>query len=353
MSIGFLLPPDRPVIWRGPMIAGTLKQFLYDVAWGELDYLVVDLPPGTGDAPLTLVQSIPITGAVLVTTPAGRGPGGRDQGGLDVHDAVGERARRGREHELLPLPALRRAHRGLRPRRRRAWPRSWGCPSWARSRSIPSSASAAARDPPDGLGAGIAPGPGLQQRRRGGCRSRQRGRLRRRRGAALQARPRLPADHLQAQLIGPGAAARPSGSAPPLSSATRLAPNRKPWRWPPAGSTSSVSTPTTPAGSACPRRSTATWRSPPPRPIRSRLSARTRPAPSPPDQDLRPTGSWADHPLGVLAELARDGVPVSGAAGDRLRHPRRAPASAAPPPSAWLPLSPSCSWSAPASTVTR
>jgi ATP-binding protein involved in chromosome partitioning len=69
MSIGFLLPPDKPVIWRGPMIAGTLKQFLYDVAWGELDYLVVDLPPGTGDAPLTLVQSIPITGAVLVTTP--------------------------------------------------------------------------------------------------------------------------------------------------------------------------------------------------------------------------------------------------------------------------------------------
>ena len=69
MSIGFLLPSDKPVIWRGPMIAGTLKQFLYDVAWGELDYLVVDLPPGTGDAPLTLVQSIPITGAVLVTTP--------------------------------------------------------------------------------------------------------------------------------------------------------------------------------------------------------------------------------------------------------------------------------------------
>ncbi|HEV3231467.1 MAG TPA: Mrp/NBP35 family ATP-binding protein [Candidatus Dormibacteraeota bacterium] len=69
MSIGFLIGQDKPLIWRGPMIAGTLKQFLYDVNWGELDYLVVDLPPGTGDAPLTLVQTIPITGAVLVTTP--------------------------------------------------------------------------------------------------------------------------------------------------------------------------------------------------------------------------------------------------------------------------------------------
>jgi ATP-binding protein involved in chromosome partitioning len=69
MSIGFLIPEDKPLIWRGPMIAGTLKQFLYDVNWGLIDYLVVDLPPGTGDAPLTLVQTIPITGAVLVTTP--------------------------------------------------------------------------------------------------------------------------------------------------------------------------------------------------------------------------------------------------------------------------------------------
>jgi ATP-binding protein involved in chromosome partitioning len=69
MSIGFLIPSDKPTIWRGPMIAGTLKEFLYKVNWGELDYLVVDLPPGTGDAPLTLVQSVPLTGAVLVTTP--------------------------------------------------------------------------------------------------------------------------------------------------------------------------------------------------------------------------------------------------------------------------------------------
>ncbi|PYQ23719.1 MAG: hypothetical protein DMF81_07830, partial [Acidobacteria bacterium] len=71
MSIGFLIPPDKPVIWRGPMIAGTLKQFLYDVNWGELDYLVVDLPPGTGDVSLSMAQSVPVAGAVVVTTPQG------------------------------------------------------------------------------------------------------------------------------------------------------------------------------------------------------------------------------------------------------------------------------------------
>jgi ATP-binding protein involved in chromosome partitioning len=69
MSMGFLIDEKTPVIWRGPMIHGTLRQFLSDVEWGTLDYLVVDLPPGTGDASLSLAQSIPLTGAVLVTTP--------------------------------------------------------------------------------------------------------------------------------------------------------------------------------------------------------------------------------------------------------------------------------------------
>lgn len=69
MSIGFLIHPEQAVIWRGPMIHGTLKQFLDQVDWGELDYLIVDLPPGTGDVPLTLSQSIPMTGAVVVCTP--------------------------------------------------------------------------------------------------------------------------------------------------------------------------------------------------------------------------------------------------------------------------------------------
>ncbi|MDE3059315.1 MAG: iron-sulfur cluster carrier protein ApbC [Bacteroidota bacterium] len=69
MSIGFLVDPMQAVIWRGPMASGAVKQFMSDVEWGELDYLVFDLPPGTGDIQLTLVQQIPLTGAVIVTTP--------------------------------------------------------------------------------------------------------------------------------------------------------------------------------------------------------------------------------------------------------------------------------------------
>ncbi|MCR4416929.1 MAG: iron-sulfur cluster carrier protein ApbC [Ignavibacteria bacterium] len=69
MSIGFLIDDNTPVIWRGPMASGAIKQFMSDVMWGNLDYLIFDLPPGTGDIQLTLVQTIPLTGAVVVTTP--------------------------------------------------------------------------------------------------------------------------------------------------------------------------------------------------------------------------------------------------------------------------------------------
>jgi ATP-binding protein involved in chromosome partitioning len=69
MSIGFLLEEDMPVMWRGPMIHKLLEQFLQDVEWGELDYLLVDMPPGTGDAQISLAQIVPLSGAVLVTTP--------------------------------------------------------------------------------------------------------------------------------------------------------------------------------------------------------------------------------------------------------------------------------------------
>jgi len=69
ISIGFLTPADNAVIWRGPMASSALKQFFSDSEWGELDYLLIDLPPGTSDIHLTLVQSVPVTGAVIVTTP--------------------------------------------------------------------------------------------------------------------------------------------------------------------------------------------------------------------------------------------------------------------------------------------
>lgn len=69
VSMGFLIDPDQPVIWRGPMLNGIIRQFLYQAQWGELDYLIVDMPPGTGDAQLTLAQAVPMAGAVIVTTP--------------------------------------------------------------------------------------------------------------------------------------------------------------------------------------------------------------------------------------------------------------------------------------------
>ena len=69
MSMGFIVDKDAPLIWRGPMIAKAVEQFLHDVDWGALDTLVIDLPPGTGDTQLTLVQKVPITGAIIVTTP--------------------------------------------------------------------------------------------------------------------------------------------------------------------------------------------------------------------------------------------------------------------------------------------
>jgi ATP-binding protein involved in chromosome partitioning len=69
ISMGLMMAPDQPVIWRGPLVFSAIKQFLKDVQWSDLDYLVVDLPPGTGDAQLTLVQQVPLSGVVMVTTP--------------------------------------------------------------------------------------------------------------------------------------------------------------------------------------------------------------------------------------------------------------------------------------------
>jgi len=69
MSMAFLVPPGQPVIWRGPMLHSAIRQFFTDVQWGDVDYMIIDLPPGTGDAQLSLAQSVPLTGGIIVTTP--------------------------------------------------------------------------------------------------------------------------------------------------------------------------------------------------------------------------------------------------------------------------------------------
>ena len=92
ISIGFMVDRDKPLIWRGPMAHGVIKQFLEQVDWGELDYLIVDLPPGTGDVPLTLAQQIPMTGSVVICTP-------QDVALMDARRAV-------RMYEQLNVPCL-------------------------------------------------------------------------------------------------------------------------------------------------------------------------------------------------------------------------------------------------------
>ena len=114
MSMGFFLDEQSPVIWRGPIVMGIVRQFLHDVDWAPLEFLVVDLPPGTGDAVLTLVQQVPLAGGVIVTTP-------QDVALLDVARGMamfgaGEHAGagRGREHGRLRLPGVRDRGRGVR-----------------------------------------------------------------------------------------------------------------------------------------------------------------------------------------------------------------------------------------------
>jgi len=92
ISLGFLVDRDAPAIWRGPIIMKVIQQFLQDVEWGQLDYLIVDLPPGTGDAQLSLVQSITVNGAVMVTTPQ--------------EMAVGDALRGGKMFERVNVPVL-------------------------------------------------------------------------------------------------------------------------------------------------------------------------------------------------------------------------------------------------------
>jgi len=84
MSIGYLIDEETPMIWRGPMVTQALEQLLNDTQWKDVDYLIIDLPPGTGDTQLTLAQKVPVTGAVIVTTPQDICPAGCPQGFEDV-----------------------------------------------------------------------------------------------------------------------------------------------------------------------------------------------------------------------------------------------------------------------------
>jgi ATP-binding protein involved in chromosome partitioning len=88
ISMAFLTRPDQPLVWRGPMLHSAIRQLLTDVEWGELDYLIVDLPPGTGDAQLSLAQNIPLSGAIIVTQPMGAGARLAAEQGVDLLGTV-------------------------------------------------------------------------------------------------------------------------------------------------------------------------------------------------------------------------------------------------------------------------
>ena len=134
MSMGFLVDEETPMIWRGPMVMSALTQMLREVEWGELDVLVVDMPPGTGDAQLTMAQQVPLAGAVIVSTPQDLALIDARKGLEHVPEGRRAGARHRREHELFPRPRHRRAlrifgHGGARKEAERL-----GVPSSARCR---------------------------------------------------------------------------------------------------------------------------------------------------------------------------------------------------------------------------
>jgi ATP-binding protein involved in chromosome partitioning len=107
MSIGFLIEEETPMIWRGPMVMSAITQMLREVAWGELDVLVVDMPPGTGDAQLTMAQQTPLAGAVIVSTPQDLALIDARRGVAMFKQGRGADPRHRREHELFHLPGMR------------------------------------------------------------------------------------------------------------------------------------------------------------------------------------------------------------------------------------------------------
>ena len=127
MSMGFLVDEGTPIIWRGPMVVSALTQMLRDVDWGELDVLVIDMPPGTGDVQLTMAQQVPLSGAIIVSTP-------QDLALIDARKGLNMFRRVDvpvlgivENMSYLHLPQVRRALRHLRPRRRQDGGREAGC----------------------------------------------------------------------------------------------------------------------------------------------------------------------------------------------------------------------------------
>ena len=120
MSMGFLNPGDRPLVWRGPMLHSVIQQFLRGVDWGELDYLIIDLPPGTGDVQLSLIQTAPLTGAIVVTTPSDVSLEDARKAILMFHQVKVPILGVIENMSYLHLSALSRPHRRFQPRRRAA-----------------------------------------------------------------------------------------------------------------------------------------------------------------------------------------------------------------------------------------
>ena len=114
MSMGFLLPPEQALIWRGPMLHKAIQQLFTDVRWGELDYMIVDLPPGTGDAQLSLAQIAPLTGGLIVTMPQMVSVADARRGAAAFRAARGADPGRDREYERGGLWQRRRRDRGPR-----------------------------------------------------------------------------------------------------------------------------------------------------------------------------------------------------------------------------------------------
>ena len=138
----YMIDQDTPMVWRGPMVTQALEQLLKDTRWREVDYLIVDMPPGTGDIQLTLAQKVPVTGAIIVTTPQDIALHRRAQGPQDVREGRRADRRRGGEHERPHLQQLRpcRAHL-RRGRRRRSCATTTTCRSSGACRSTSASAS--------------------------------------------------------------------------------------------------------------------------------------------------------------------------------------------------------------------